>query len=86
MKARVLREAGLSFLCLCLIVCAAFFIPGADEMRQESSTGAFGSLILSSPYLGYIVIGTLSFALGVCLTLLCLHLRAKEKGEKTNDD
>ena len=80
-KLRVLREAGLSALCLGLIVVASFLLPRGEETVPAAADGRFGSLILSSPYIGYIVIGALSFALGISLTLLCLHLRRREHPE-----
>ena len=85
-RARVLREAGLSALCLCLIVAASFLLPRPEAERGNAAGGQFGSLLLSSPYIGYIVIGTLSFAPGISLTLLCLFLRRREKPEEQHGD
>ena len=45
----------------------------------------YGSLLLAAPYTGYVVVGVLAFALGVCITLLCIHwkaLRQKERERK----
>lgn len=82
-RRRILREAGLSSLCLCLIVAAARFLPRFEGTANAGAGERYGSLILSSPFVGYVVIGALSFVLGVCFTLLCLHLRRKErKGEE----
>ena len=41
---------------------------------RSSEEQLYGSLILSTPYLGYVVIGILTFVLGVLVTILCLHL------------
>ena len=41
---------------------------------------AYGSLVLTSPLMGLVIINVLSFMLGVCVTLLCLHLRDRPRG------
>ena len=76
---RLLLAQGTSVaVCLVLIVAAAVFMPrfGTDSV---GGGGAYGSVILSSPALGYIVIGVLAFLLGVCATLLCLHMRRRRR-------
>ena len=85
-RKRVVREAGLTALCLCLIVAASFFMPQTEQSVMQETQGAYGSLILSSTYVGYIVIGVLSFALGACLTLLCLHLRQSDGKDGSHVD
>ena len=44
-------------------------------------------LILSVPYLGYVVIGLLAFVLGILVTMLCLHIKDLRgmDAEKKND-
>ena len=39
----------------------------------------FGSLVLSSPFLGYFVIGFISFLLGISFTMLCLHVQKRNR-------
>ena len=41
--------------------------------------------VFSQGSLGYLVIGVLAFALGVCVTLLCLRLRDSGGDEEDGD-
>jgi len=84
------RAAALSaasvFVCLALIVGAASLLSVLPAAAGEDGVpAAYGSLILSSSFLGYIVIGVLAFALGVCVTLLCRALRASKEKEDRRD-
>lgn len=67
--------------CLCWILGASFAMPGfmksvTDGTYQLSMSG---SIFNNSGALGYILIGVLAFALGVCVTVLCVLIRRKNK-------
>lgn len=85
-RRRILTEGGLALFCLCAVCVSAFFVSKAGQAQPGEAYGPFGSLIASSPYLGYVVIGVFSFALGVSLTLLCLYLRTAGKEKDDVDD
>ena len=64
--------------CLVLIVGVSFAMPGmvagirpGDYAGFETAASMYGG----GAALGYIVIGLLSFLLGVCVTVLCFRLR-----------
>ena len=64
--------------CLVLIVGVSFTMPGmvagvrpGDFAGYETAASMYGD----GAALGYIVIGLLSFLLGVCVTVLCFRLR-----------
>ena len=64
--------------CLVLIVGVSFAMPGmvagvrpGDFAGYETAASMYGG----GAALGYIVIGLLSFLLGVCVTVLCFRLR-----------
>ena len=64
--------------CLVLIVGVSFTMPGmvagvrpGDFAGYETAASMYGG----GAALGYIVIGLLSFLLGVCVTVLCFRLR-----------
>ena len=46
---------------------------------------AFGSLVLSSPLLSYIVVAVLAFAFGVFVTLLCVARRRLHGTQEEED-
>ena len=87
-KARKLRRTiaaeGVSgCVCLALLIRCAVVIPSFEDAIREPAQVYYGGLLLSSPFLGHVVIGILGFLLGICLTLLCVHLRKQRKeGEK----
>ncbi len=60
--------------CVVLIVAAAVSLSFLSE-GAGSVPGNYGSLILTSHHLGWVVIGVLAFLLGVSVTLLCVRLR-----------
>ena len=74
-----------SCVCVALLVVAGFCIPRLEPLAQQNEMQQYGSLLLAAPYTGYVVISLIAFALGVCVTLLCVHwkkLRQKEQGHK----
>ena len=68
--------------CAVLLVFAASLIPALSAGSSEAGFTHYGSLILDTSYMGYVVIGVLAFLLGVCVTLLCLRIRKKQKKER----
>ncbi len=79
------RSAAAGFISVC--VCIALIVTvslSLSSFSQAASThsGKYGSLIIATPHLGYVVIGILAFLLGVCVTMLCVRLR----GDKSRWD
>ena len=87
-KARRLRQrrqnlarAGVSVCGLLLVVVLALALPRVSGSLSLPEGTAFGSLVLTSPVLSYAVIAILAFALGVCVTLLCVYRRPRPASE-----
>ncbi len=57
--------------CLTLIVVTAIMISGMNTESSTSSMSRYGSLIITAPYMGYVIVGLLAFILGMLITLLC---------------
>ena len=57
--------------CCALIIVSAFLISGKGTETTVSSMSKYGSLIITAPYMGYVIIGLLAFTLGILVTLLC---------------
>lgn len=53
-----------------LLLITAAYLPKINEAASESVEQHYGSLILRTPYMGYVVIGFLAFACGVFVTLM----------------
>ncbi|HHV28073.1 DUF4179 domain-containing protein [Acetivibrio mesophilus] len=77
--------------CLIIIVGTAVAMPGIMAGLSEkdyNNTGMMASIFSEGRVLGYILIGLLAFALGVCLTILCFLLQPRrqwDKGDCNND-
>ena len=64
--------------CLALLIGASLAMPGIAASIQTGDYSGFetaASIFHGGAALGYIVIGLLAFLLGVCVTVLCFHLR-----------
>lgn len=80
--------------CLAVIIGASFAMPGfSGQMTPGISSGyeTAATILGGGAAPGYIIIGLLSFLLGVCVTILCfrVHLldkeeQAEQKGDRTN--
>ena len=77
---QVLAAGGLmTCVCLILITAVALSLPAVFDGASGGGS-RYGSLILSTPAMGYVIIGVLAFLLGICVTLLCVHLARRGKG------
>lgn len=72
LRNHMIMEAATSLVCLAFVILSVAKMPDAIAASDSSSTN-YGSLILSSQNMGYVVVGVLAFILGVCITMLCIH-------------
>ena len=84
LKKRIIADGVAGVLCLVLMVTAVFHLPRLTPDIRDTGMQQYGSLLMASPYMGYIVVCLLAFALGVCITLLLIHLR-RLKGKDSNN-
>ena len=82
MKKTILRDAFASGLCLALLIAVAVFLPKLRSAQSGSAAAQYGSLLLAVPYLGFVIVSLLAFALGVSLTLLCIHWKKRKERER----
>ena len=61
--------------CVALLITAALCLPLRLDGNSVTVSGQYGSLLLSASGMGYVAIGVLAFLLGVCVTLLAIHVR-----------
>ena len=75
--------------CLAVIVGVSFAMPGIIGQIEPGASSGFETaatiLVGGSSALGYIVVGLLAFALGVCVTVLCFRIRQLDKEEQTEE-
>lgn len=79
---RLLRADALAAcVCFALLIGVSLCLPGLTAGSASVVEQRYGSLLLSAPGLGYVAVGVPAFALGVCVTLLCVHWK-KWKGQE----
>ena len=82
MRKRLHASAFASCVCVALLTAVCFYLPRLSVTQETPDMKNYGSLLLAAPYMGYVVVGVLAFALGVFITLLCVHWkRLKEKDQ-----
>ena len=75
--------------CLILLIGASLAMPGIAARIQTGDYSGFetaASMFYGSAAFGYIVIGLLAFALGVCATVLCFRLRQMDRQDARDDE
>ena len=65
--------------CITLLIVTSFNLPGLSPAGTAQARGHYGSLMLNTSFMGYVVIAALAFLLGICLTLLCMHIIDQRK-------
>ena len=75
--------------CLVLLIGASLAMPGIAASIQTGDYSGFetaASIFQSCAALGYIVIGSLAFLLGVCVTVLCFRLRQMNREDAQDQE
>ena len=75
LRSRMLMDIASLCVCVVLMIVTAAFIPGTAPSPGGSIGDHYGSLILSTSYMGYVVIAVIAFAAGIFVTLLSQHYR-----------
>ena len=85
MRNRIVGYSIAVAVCLVMMVAVSAFLPKITETASANEAQHYGSLILATPYMGYVAIGVLAFGLGICVTLLCNCWRTmnrRKRGDK----
>ena len=82
LRKRVQTSAIASCTCVALLIAVCFYLPRLSVIQAAPGLQQYGSLLLAAPYMGYVVVGVLAFALGICVTLLCTHWKALKQKER----
>ena len=81
-RKRIHASAIASCACVALLIAVCFCLPRLTFMTESTGMQQYGSLLLAAPYTGYVVVGVIAFALGVCVALLCIHWKALKQKEQ----
>lgn len=85
LHSRMLTDVFSLCACIVLLIMTAAFIPGSDPLSGGNGGDHYGSLILSTSYMGYVVIGVIAFVAGVFVTLLTQHYRRLKSIEQEEE-
>ena len=87
---RISFEAGAVSVVLCFaaVIALALYMPTLTDTgvvaHEEGSL--YASILIRSGALGYVVIGIISFLLGVSVTVFCFRLKKWRDGKAAEDD
>lgn len=88
-KKQFLLELGCVAACVAIIICIGVYMPsltGGLSFQNVQNSTATASIIAKNNALGYIIMGILSFVLGVCVTILMYRLRERGRQDKQERD
>ena len=74
-RRRVMSTAVGACICLALLIVAGLYLPALSAAQTDNGAAQYGSLLLTTSNMGYVVIGVLAFLLGIFVALLCLYVK-----------
>ena len=84
-RSRVAALAGAA--CLAVILGLALAMPSVTARFSGADYyGGMTASLFSGGSLGYLLVGLLAFALGVCVTVLCVRLHERERDEDSEEE
>jgi len=81
-RKHLLASAAASCLCGILLIAVFMYLPRLTTVSQDFSAQRYGSLLLTAPYMGYVMVSLLAFALGICVALLCIFWKKLKETER----
>lgn len=81
-KKKMIAEITASIACMLLLITVACFLPRLDLLQEKAPITQYGSMIQTLPIIGYILIAVLAFAMGIAVTLACIHWKEHKKKEQ----
>lgn len=86
-KAKIIRKKMIAEIssgagCLTLMIMIACFLPKLDHYEENTPITQYGSMIQTLPIIGYIIIAILAFAMGIAVTLACIHWNEHKRTEQ----
>jgi len=78
-RKNMLVEGVMSCICMALLVITILYIPSAENTSAQIADGRYGSLILDTAGMGYVVVGVLAILMGILATLLIQNILKYKK-------
>lgn len=88
MNRRKQRRGIYSLSAVCMLLLAALLQAAGMVLGQgqPAAQGIFGAMLLREDAGGYVLLGVMSFAAAVVLTVVCIRLRDRETEKETGAD
>ena len=86
-RVRLISAAGIS-ICIAAIILMSVCMPGLSGyyVADTSATGMHASIFNGNSFLGLIIIGIVSFLLGIAVTILCFRLKKWQELEHEENE
>ena len=86
-RVRLISAAGIS-ICIAAIILLAVCMPvlSGYYVADTSAIGMHASIFSGSSFLGFIIIGIVSFLLGIAVTILCFRLKKWQELEHEDNE
>ena len=86
-RVRLISIAGIS-ICIAAIILMSVCMPGFSGyyVADTSATGMHASIFNGNSFLGLIIIGIVSFLLGIAVTILCFRLKKWQELEHEENE
>ena len=88
-RSRRSRIAAVSGAAACLAAILGLALAMPSVTARFSGADYYGGMtasLFSGESLGYLLVGLLAFALGVCVTVLCVRLHERERDEDSEEE
>ena len=66
-------------LCVIVMIVVTSLLPKAPRITEAGTMSDYGSMIIMTPSVGYVVVAFLAFLLGILVTLLCKRIYDMKK-------
>ena len=84
-RSRIAAVSGAA--CLAVILGLALTMPSVTARFSGADYyGGMTASLFTGESLGYLLVGLLAFALGVCVTVLCVRLHERERDEGSEEE
>lgn len=80
------RISGLSVICVLLSIALVGLMKMFSGVEPIALTGLYGSILLHEDAGSYVLVGLISFAAAVMITVLCIKYRDRKKKESLRED
>ena len=80
------KTAVIGFVCACFTVCLLLLVIGGGTAHSSGTSGIYSGSMLLQNAGGYVLVGVISFAVAVIITVICIRHQRKQKDRSNMDE